>query len=301
MRIYPGTTVDSEFASLGTAGFTGSLNDRQFAFLRNAGRSGSLTDMMYQHAAVNLGDAVEAALSGTAGFAFDPSDETTLFQDTAASVPVTVASDPVGRMNGFWGSAAPNFQQGTAGSRPAWDGTGIAYDGIDDHFPTFSNLAFLNNVPGAFYCERNQFSSLAVTQTIIGFSTVTVGNARFVLAVTTGGALTLSLRRLDADGVSTITSAGSLVTAGVPYVISAEADFAGTGLGRIWLNGSLVASGAISGVAGNTTNVNSGRFRKGAALSGSVFATGWTRRGVMSPFVMSDANRASIEAWVGGI
>ncbi len=45
MRIYPGTTVDYEFAELGTLGYSGTLNDRQFAALRAEGLTNSLPDM----------------------------------------------------------------------------------------------------------------------------------------------------------------------------------------------------------------------------------------------------------------
>lgn len=48
MRIYPGTTVDYEFAELGTLGYSGTLNDRQFAALRAEGLTGSLPDMFGQ-------------------------------------------------------------------------------------------------------------------------------------------------------------------------------------------------------------------------------------------------------------
>lgn len=48
MRIYPGTTVDYEFATLGGLGYTGTLNDRQFAALRAEGLTGSLPDMFKQ-------------------------------------------------------------------------------------------------------------------------------------------------------------------------------------------------------------------------------------------------------------
>ena len=48
MRIYPGTTVDYEFATLGGLGYTGTLNDRQFAALRAEGLTGSLPDMFGQ-------------------------------------------------------------------------------------------------------------------------------------------------------------------------------------------------------------------------------------------------------------
>lgn len=48
MRIWPEKTVDQEFADLGTAGWSGTLNDRQFAYLRDAGYTGGLADMMFQ-------------------------------------------------------------------------------------------------------------------------------------------------------------------------------------------------------------------------------------------------------------
>jgi hypothetical protein len=245
--------------------------------------------------------AVEALLSGTAGFAFDPSDETTLFQDTAATVPVTAVSDPVARVNTFWGASAQSFQQPTAGSRPAWDGTGVAYDGADDLFSGFTNTSLLNNVPGAFYCERFSTPSFPTTRNLIGFSTTSLTNPRFLLFVETTGAVSLSARRLDADATTTVTSSAGVITADVAYVISAEVDYAGTGLSRIWVNGTLVASGAIAGVAGNTSATASARFRKGSAISGAAVYAGWTRRGLAAPFVMSDANRAAIEAWAGAV
>lgn len=50
MRIYPGTTVDSEFGTLGDLGYTGTLNDRQFSFLRDEGLTLALPDMFSQYA-----------------------------------------------------------------------------------------------------------------------------------------------------------------------------------------------------------------------------------------------------------
>jgi hypothetical protein len=48
MRIWPDKLVDQEFADLGTAGFSGTLNDRQFGYLRNQGLTGGLADMIFQ-------------------------------------------------------------------------------------------------------------------------------------------------------------------------------------------------------------------------------------------------------------
>ena len=252
--------------------------------------------------AVDLGLAVQTILSGTAGFAFDPI-AANLFQDTAGATPVVSVSDPVGRMNYQWGAAPPNWQQATAGSRPLWDGTGMSYDGIVSWMATFSNLALMNNATAFFASERAQVSSLAVENRLTGFGETST-SARLEVLVRTTGAVELTVRPID-GGISTIivTTTG-LISAGVPYVITAEADFAGTGIGRIWIDGTLQASTAITGAPTNVSATNSSRARKGGNLSGAaptIFYAGLMRRSVMSPTTMSDVNRAAIEAWVGAV
>ncbi len=64
MRVYPDTTVDYEFKTLGDLGFTGSLNDRQFSHLRAQGLTGSLPDMfkqLYDGTWVIVGTLIDAA------------------------------------------------------------------------------------------------------------------------------------------------------------------------------------------------------------------------------------------------
>ena len=250
----------------------------------------------------NLGAAVEAILSGTAGFARDPI-AANLFQDTAGATPVVIAADPIGRINCQWGNAPPNWQQATAGQRPAWDGTGIACDGTDDHMATFSNLSLFSNVPGSFVSGRFLFTDLAATHALLSVSNgVTATVQRFCCVVNTDGSIALQLRRLDADALTTITTAAGLVTAGVSAVISWQADWAGTGLGKIWLNGVEVKSDVISGSVANTEATAALRVRNFGSLNGappSARLKGWARRGVTTPYINSGANRAAIEAWVG--
>ncbi len=64
MRIYPGTTVDYEFKTLGDLGHTGSLNDRQSKFLKAQGYTGALADMMKQHASSGGGTVPAAFTAG---------------------------------------------------------------------------------------------------------------------------------------------------------------------------------------------------------------------------------------------
>jgi hypothetical protein len=245
-----------------------------------------------------LGAAVQSILSGTAGFARDPI-AANLFQDTAGATPVVNAADPVGRFNCQWGNAPPNWQQATGGSRPTWDGTGLAYDGAAGHMTPLSNTDIFNNVPGAFHCERILCTDLALARHIFAFSNgLNPAAVRFAGLINTTGSVALQSRRLDADGQNTATTATGLITAGVAAVISWQVDWAGTGLAKIWINGTEVVSTAVSGSVANSEATSSLRQRDGINLSSSLHF-GWKRRSVTCPFIPSDASRAAVEAWVG--
>ena len=94
MRVYPTRTVDYEFDDLGAAGHTGALNDRQFAYLGSRGHTGALSDRFYKF----NNDTIIGLFSGSQGVWYDPSDLTTLFQDSAGTTPVTTAGQTVGKM-----------------------------------------------------------------------------------------------------------------------------------------------------------------------------------------------------------
>lgn len=73
---------------------------------------------------------------GEQGGWYDPSDISTLFQDTAGTVPVTAPGQPVGRVN----DKSPNANhllQATAASRPIYQASGargwLEFDGVDDY------------------------------------------------------------------------------------------------------------------------------------------------------------------------
>lgn len=74
---------------------------------------------------------------GAAGGWYDPSDIATMFQDTAATVPVTAAGQPVARVNDKSGNGK-NLTQSTLARQPSYqvDSNGKAYllfDGVDDN------------------------------------------------------------------------------------------------------------------------------------------------------------------------
>lgn len=73
--------------------------------------------------------------SGGAGGWYDPSDLSTLFQDSAGTVPVTAAGQPVGRIADKSGNAK-HLTQSSAASRPIYDVDGngpyLSFDGTND-------------------------------------------------------------------------------------------------------------------------------------------------------------------------
>ena len=73
------------------------------------------------------------------GGMWDFTDMGTLFQDSARTVPVTAASQPVGGVNDISGLHSV-LAQPTSGKRPQFNGAGVTPDGVDDFFVTASNL-----------------------------------------------------------------------------------------------------------------------------------------------------------------
>src|SRR5690554_962627 len=73
--------------------------------------------------------------NGEQGAWYDPSDLTTLYQDSAGTTPVTADGDPVGRMLDKSGNGN-HADQSVAASRPIYRTDGVLhwleFDGVDD-------------------------------------------------------------------------------------------------------------------------------------------------------------------------
>lgn len=91
--------------------------------------------------AVAADAAITALFSGSEpGFWFDPSDFSTMFQDSAGTIPVTATGQPVGKINDKSGRGN-HATQATAASRPTLqqDAGGryyLSFDGTDDSMAT---------------------------------------------------------------------------------------------------------------------------------------------------------------------
>jgi hypothetical protein len=93
---------------------------------------------------------VELFVNGEVGVWYDPSDLTTMFQETTASVPVSDPGDPVAVMLDMSGSANHAIQS-DAGRRPIYGAGGwIEPDGDDDHFESAFQLPLNGDFTVAF-------------------------------------------------------------------------------------------------------------------------------------------------------
>lgn len=84
---------------------------------------------------------------------YDPSDLSTMFQDSAGTIPVTAIGQPVGRINDKSGNGN-NAIQSTAAARPLLQNDGVnnylAFDGVDDAMATASFNLSLSTTASLF-------------------------------------------------------------------------------------------------------------------------------------------------------
>ena len=154
---------------------------------------------------------------GVGGVWFDPSDLSTLFQDSAGTIPVTASGQPVGRMldksgNGF------HALQPTAAYRPTLqieDGRPyLQFDGVDDRFnittPNPTDLTFTSKT---IFIGLNHTSAIASgTRVFFGRG---VGNWYLGL----GSGRMISSHSNAAAAQKTIYH-GSVINTNFPYVVT---------------------------------------------------------------------------------
>lgn len=279
---------DSLYTWLGSMGFTGSLNDRQKqALLLNvvgASSTDSLNDLWLKYGlqegygtsiqeiqknwAISVGAAstgswndamstLVAAFSplslfagGEQGVWYDPSDLSTLFQDSAGTIPVTAAGQPVGRMNDKSGNAN-HATQVTAASRPILRNSGalwwLEFDGVDDFLVT-GNINFTARDEISVFAGLRKLSDAAVGLVAELSVNANANNGSFILTApnNAGGPNILFASR----GTAIVSAMANPVTAPGTVVATGQADIS-TPLVSTRINGTLRSSSATSQGTGN--------------------------------------------------
>lgn len=250
-------------------------------------------------AAVDLSGPVIAALSGTPGFALDPSDTSRMWTDVGRTVNVAAINDAIQIIDAKWGNGGIDAIQSTPNLRPLWSGTNAAeYDNINDYLEVRA-ASFLNNKPAVFFCGRLKSDALGAMQPIAGISSVSGTLPRFRLILTTTGRLDLQVRNLDAGVATVISTASSTIVGGEDCVVTAHCDYAGTRSTKVRKNGAEVGSATLTQPAGNTQATNSTAFWLGRNISALEYFNGKLGRMVFADKVMTGQQILDIEAWVG--
>lgn len=135
--IYKGTMND--YRTFAEAGITeGSYNERAMQYFKYLGATADSFNEAYKQALAggSVWTPLQLFANGEQGAWYDPSDLTTLYQDSAGTTPVTADGDPVGLMLDKSGNGNP-ASQATSARRSLYDETSdyiaVTPDGVDDY------------------------------------------------------------------------------------------------------------------------------------------------------------------------
>lgn len=250
----------------------------------------------------NLDQQVQAILAGTEGFVLDPFDLSTMFQDSAGTIPVTAPGQPVGLIHSKWGNTMRPFSQVTAASRPSLSDLGhLSYDGVDDRFELATPLPDPSrNAPAMFVCVRGTCKNVTPRNPIFGISVPTATQTRFYAFLDNAATPGVTGRRPDATTLPTRTFVSARLTLDVPATLSFLADVFSADTASVWKDG--VASTPVafaSGAVGNFENTDAARMRIGVGLANNNDRyTGIMSRMVVLPRAPTPEERLVFEAWV---
>lgn len=196
-------------------------------------------------------------IDGEQGAWYDPSDLSTMFQDTAGTIPVTAAGQTVARINDKSGRGN-HATQATAAARPQYqtDGTyhWLEFDGVDDALSTAAiNLSVTQ--------QTNLCFGATIGNTNLGFvfefSAVANSNAGTFNAYYNDGGLGGLAARVNANGSSLTGTAEVAVTVPNKSVYDAAYDLgttAGSQAVSVRRNGAAYSTGGTNPVTANFGN-----------------------------------------------
>ena len=166
----------------------------------------------------NLSQLIKSLFSlGEQGFAYDPNDLSTLYQDAAGTIPVTAAGQPVGLMKDKSGRNN-HASQTVSASRPILQRnatTGayyLAFDGVDDFLQT-NNIDFTATDKVSLFAGVRKLSDAATAILAELSSDTNLNNGAFYIAAPISASPTISFAskgtlnaRTDISGYAAPTS-----------------------------------------------------------------------------------------------
>lgn len=245
--------------------------------------------------AASLSAQVQAMLSGTTGFALDPTDLSTMWAENTKVTQITGGGQTVGAIRTKWGTTQYDLIQATAGARPTFDGTRFLVPDGGDFLAFDGTMDAIRNAPAYYLAFRH--GGTHNSNAFVSLSSATAGTHRLLVTLGSGGTFQENVRRAEADANSSRTTASTTVTSG--STISLMQDLAADGVGDVYRDNVFVESlTAIGGTLGNGENTASSRLVLFANMSKSFPATSSLGRLVLLPFEPSAGQRATIQSWL---
>lgn len=200
----------------------------------------------------------QALFFGGFGAWYDPSDLSTLFQDSAATTPVTADNQPVGCMRDKSGNGV-HLLQATSGARPTWRAGGngaapyLSFDGTDDWLlAMFSDQATMG-----FAAVSGLATDTSTTRVAMQVSATTLADSFYQAFVNTTPLVVSQIRGL-ASAVRA-QSTGAVGTAGN----TASAKLVSTDLAT-YVDGGSAATATNAWPEANLTKISLGANTSGA-------------------------------------
>ena len=197
-KLYLGSTaINKAYLGAGIL-FSGDFSPASLSALFAGGQQGLWLEV------VQSGEFSPASLfaGGTDGAWFDPSDLSTLFQDSAGTTPVTASGQPVGKMLDKSGNGN-HATQAIAAARPIYtEGSGLAwlaFDGVDDAME-IQNAAF------SFTGDQSVWVAAKHDTGTGGYIYLMGGNDKGYLFVTKGSTRKMSFLPINSAARATSTS-----------------------------------------------------------------------------------------------
>lgn len=243
---------------------------------------------------------VQAILAGRAGCVFDLTDWSTMTEDNGATIPITQIGQMIGTVSSKWGTLVYRFGQGTLARRPSVVAGGALFDGVDDSM--VGDLATLSFAADA----ARLTAGISVTPAAVGgsrhplyFSQPATTSNRFDFLINPGANVRGLARRLAADTFGDVISP-ALATANEEHVLFMQADYAQTNQLVLRIDGAEIGTDSIPGIAGtNADPAQSATATLGSARPGSNPHNGKIKRIFLARFLLTEAERQIVEAWLG--
>jgi hypothetical protein len=252
-------------------------------------------DGSLQETSVTFGSAWSPSNLTSLAAWYDPSDFTTMWQDSAKTTPVTGANQPIGYMADKSGNGR-HALQATSGTRPTLKQDGNGYYYVDCAGTVFLDMtatsaSMFNNI-GVLDVSVAVGGYPGTTWQPLLLSRVSGSTYLWVGSINSSSGTGLGGRRLTSDGWQQVELASIPAT---PSVLIHEINYAGA-MGYIYVNGSLSQSGSFQ-TAGNTANYSPTMVTlygagNGAGYGGKIY-------GVVMSYGLSAGERASIDTYLG--